>query len=104
VLDGVARARAAWAAAGRTDSPRVVVERYFCLTEGADAIADEYIAHYYGEEYFPAARGDTLTDVDRVRVEVDRLRAAGCTDLVFFPCTGEAPEVELLADALAESL
>ena len=104
VLDGVARARAAWVAAGRSDSPRIVVERYFCLTEGADAIADEYIAHYYGEGYFPAARADTLTDVDRIRAEVARLRVAGCTDLVFFPCTGEASEVELLEDALAESL
>jgi alkanesulfonate monooxygenase SsuD/methylene tetrahydromethanopterin reductase-like flavin-dependent oxidoreductase (luciferase family) len=101
VLDGVARARAAWAGAGRTDSPRIVVERYFCLADGADAIADEYIAHYYGAEYFPAARADTLTDADAVRDEAARLRAAGCTDLLFFPCTGEASELELLAEALA---
>jgi alkanesulfonate monooxygenase SsuD/methylene tetrahydromethanopterin reductase-like flavin-dependent oxidoreductase (luciferase family) len=101
VLDGVARARAAWARAGRTDPPRIVVERYFCLAGGADAIADEYIAHYYGEEYFPAARADTLTDADAVRDEAARLSAAGCTDLLFFPCTGEASELELLAEALA---
>jgi alkanesulfonate monooxygenase SsuD/methylene tetrahydromethanopterin reductase-like flavin-dependent oxidoreductase (luciferase family) len=103
VLDGVARARAAWAAAGRTDSPRIVVERYFCLADNADAIADEYIAHYYGDEYFPAARADTLTRADRVRDEVARLRAAGCTDLLLFPCTGETSELELLAEALAGS-
>jgi alkanesulfonate monooxygenase SsuD/methylene tetrahydromethanopterin reductase-like flavin-dependent oxidoreductase (luciferase family) len=101
VLDGVARARVAWAAAGRTDSPRIVVERYFCLAADADAIADEYIAHYYGQQYFPAARADTLTDADGVRDEAARLRAAGCTDLLFFPCTGEASELELLAQALA---
>ena len=103
VLDGVARSRAAWAAAGRTDYPRIAVERYFCLADDADGIADEYIAHYYGQEYFPAARADTLTDAARVRDEVARLRVAGATDLLFFPCTGEASELELLAEALAGS-
>jgi alkanesulfonate monooxygenase SsuD/methylene tetrahydromethanopterin reductase-like flavin-dependent oxidoreductase (luciferase family) len=103
VLDGTARAHAAWAAAGRTDTPRIVVERYFSLGAEADAVADSYIAHYYGEEYFAAARADTLTSPDRVRDELALLRSAGATDLIFFPCTGEAFELDLLAEALAES-
>jgi alkanesulfonate monooxygenase SsuD/methylene tetrahydromethanopterin reductase-like flavin-dependent oxidoreductase (luciferase family) len=103
VLDGAARARAAWASTGRTDSPRIVVERYFCLGDGGDETADEYIAHYYGGEYFAAARADTLTTPERVADEVARLRDAGCTDVLLFPCAGELTELDRLADALAGS-
>jgi alkanesulfonate monooxygenase SsuD/methylene tetrahydromethanopterin reductase-like flavin-dependent oxidoreductase (luciferase family) len=47
-FDGATRARAAWASAGRPDPPRIALERYFCLADGADPIAGSYIAHYYG--------------------------------------------------------
>ena len=53
---GVASVRRAWADAGRPGGPRVVAERYFCLGADADAVADHYLEHYYGPDYFPAAR------------------------------------------------
>lgn len=103
VREGVVAARAAWAAEGRSDAPRVTVERYFCLGDGAGEIADEYIAHYYGREYFDAARADTLTSEDQLAAEARRVREAGATDLLLFPCSGDIAQLELLAGSLASA-
>ena len=46
------------------------------------------------------ARADTLTSPQRLREELPRLAAAGCTDLVLFPCSGGLEQVALLAEAV----
>jgi alkanesulfonate monooxygenase SsuD/methylene tetrahydromethanopterin reductase-like flavin-dependent oxidoreductase (luciferase family) len=92
--------RRAWADAGRDGRPRVVTGRYFCLGPGAQEIADEYIRHYYGPDFFDEARQDTLTDTNRVHAELRRLSEAGCADVLLFPCSGELEQVSLLAQAL----
>jgi alkanesulfonate monooxygenase SsuD/methylene tetrahydromethanopterin reductase-like flavin-dependent oxidoreductase (luciferase family) len=104
LVDGMAAARRAWSDAGRSGRPRVVVERYFCLGEGADAVADHYIAHYYGEAFYPAARADTLTDPDQLGAELTRLASAGADDLILLPCSADLTQVDLLAAALPEPL
>jgi alkanesulfonate monooxygenase SsuD/methylene tetrahydromethanopterin reductase-like flavin-dependent oxidoreductase (luciferase family) len=101
LVDGVAAVRRAWSDGGRVDRPRVVVERYYCLGEGADAAADHYIAHYYGDAYFPAARADTLTSGDQIRAELTRLASAGADDIILLPCSADLTQVDLLAAALA---
>jgi alkanesulfonate monooxygenase SsuD/methylene tetrahydromethanopterin reductase-like flavin-dependent oxidoreductase (luciferase family) len=98
--DGAAEVRRAWADAGRTGQPRIVTGRYFSLGRDADSVADEYIRHYYGDEYFPAARADTLTSAEQVARELERLAAAGVTDLVLYPSSAELDQVELLAEAV----
>jgi alkanesulfonate monooxygenase SsuD/methylene tetrahydromethanopterin reductase-like flavin-dependent oxidoreductase (luciferase family) len=100
LIEGAANARSAWASAGRSDAPRICVQRYFCLGSGAEEVADEYIAHYYGREYFADARADTLTTSAQLAAELGRLDRAGCTDLVLFPCSGRLSELELLTEAL----
>jgi alkanesulfonate monooxygenase SsuD/methylene tetrahydromethanopterin reductase-like flavin-dependent oxidoreductase (luciferase family) len=100
LVDGLASVRHAWIDAGRSGDPRVVVERYFCLGAGADGVADEYLMHYYGSEYFAHARADTLTTRERLRAEILRLSDAGCHDLLLFPCSGDLDQVALLAEAL----
>jgi alkanesulfonate monooxygenase SsuD/methylene tetrahydromethanopterin reductase-like flavin-dependent oxidoreductase (luciferase family) len=100
LVDGMASVRQAWAEAGRSGSPRVVVQRYFCLGGDGDHLADEYLLHYYGQEYFPLARADTLTTPGRLRAEILRLSEAGCDDLLLFPCSGDLDQVALLAEAL----
>lgn len=45
---GAAAMHAAWAA-GQPGQPRIVTGRYFSLGDDADAVADDYIRHYYGE-------------------------------------------------------
>jgi alkanesulfonate monooxygenase SsuD/methylene tetrahydromethanopterin reductase-like flavin-dependent oxidoreductase (luciferase family) len=100
---GAAGVRAAWSAASRPGQPRIVTGRYFSLGEGADAVADEYIHHYYGDEYFAAARADTLTRPEQLRTELAALEAAGATDVLLYPASGELGQIELLAQALHEA-
>jgi alkanesulfonate monooxygenase SsuD/methylene tetrahydromethanopterin reductase-like flavin-dependent oxidoreductase (luciferase family) len=100
LAEGAAALQRAWAAAGRAGRPRVATGRYFCLGAGADDTADAYIEHYYGSDWFAAARADTLTSRERLREELPRLADAGCTDLVLFPCAGALEQVGLLAEAL----
>jgi len=45
-------------AAGWLAQPRIVAGRYFSLGDNADAIADGYIRHYYGDEFFAAGGVD----------------------------------------------
>jgi alkanesulfonate monooxygenase SsuD/methylene tetrahydromethanopterin reductase-like flavin-dependent oxidoreductase (luciferase family) len=96
---GIASVRAAWAAAERVGRPRVVVERYVCLGNDADAVADRYLHHYYGDEYFDAVRVDTPTAVAHLESEIRRLAHAGCDDLVLLPCDADLGQVEQIAAA-----
>ena len=102
--DGAAAFERHWAQAHRTEPPRIMTGRYFSLGCDADGVADEYIEHYYGRDYFDFARADTLTDGKQIRAELERLLGAGVTDAVLFPCSGDLKQIELLADQVAEVL
>jgi alkanesulfonate monooxygenase SsuD/methylene tetrahydromethanopterin reductase-like flavin-dependent oxidoreductase (luciferase family) len=104
VEDGVSAVREAWAEAGRAGEPRIVTGRYFSLGEGADRVADEYIRHYYLDEYFPMARADTLTSPEQMAEELDRLTEVGVTDLVLYPSSAGLEQVRLLAEAVRSRL
>jgi alkanesulfonate monooxygenase SsuD/methylene tetrahydromethanopterin reductase-like flavin-dependent oxidoreductase (luciferase family) len=101
--DGITSARRAWTEAGRHDQPRIVVERYFALGDGAAEIADHYLMHYYGSEYFGAVRADALTNRERILDELQRLAEVGCDDVVLLPCSAELDQVGLLADTVSDS-
>jgi alkanesulfonate monooxygenase SsuD/methylene tetrahydromethanopterin reductase-like flavin-dependent oxidoreductase (luciferase family) len=101
--DGIASVCKAWAVAGRPGAPRIVAERYFCLGSDADTKADEYLAHYYGREFYQPARADTLTSPAEIENEIVRLADAGCDDVVLFPCDGKPSQVDLLGEALSAS-
>jgi alkanesulfonate monooxygenase SsuD/methylene tetrahydromethanopterin reductase-like flavin-dependent oxidoreductase (luciferase family) len=100
--EGVAAVRAEWARAERDGAPRIATGRYFSLGAHAAAVADAYIEHYYGTDYFAAARADTLTDRDRIATELARLEDAGVDDVVLYPCSGDAGQIDLLAEALTQ--
>ncbi len=101
--EGRAAVLTAWAEAGRPEQPRIVTGRYFSLGNDADAVADEYIRHYYGDEFYAAARADTLTGTEQLRAELAALEAAGATDVVLYPASGGLEQVVLLAEALREA-
>jgi alkanesulfonate monooxygenase SsuD/methylene tetrahydromethanopterin reductase-like flavin-dependent oxidoreductase (luciferase family) len=101
---GVRNARKAWVEAARGGQPRIATGRYFSLGADADAVADEYIHHYYGDEYFDAARGDTMTSAQQVARDLGRLTKAGVTDLVLYPCSAEPEQIELLAETTNRAL
>jgi hypothetical protein len=82
------------------ERPRILTGRYFCLGADADATADEYIRHYYGDQFFDAARADTLTTDDHLASEVLRVRDAGCDEVVLYPCSADLDQVDRLASAL----
>lgn len=100
VESGAREVRKAWAGAGRAGQPRIVTGRYFSLGRDAESVADEYIRHYYGEEYFPAARADTLTSAEQLARELERLAGVGVTDLVLYPSSADLDQVQLLAEAV----
>jgi hypothetical protein len=98
---GAAGVREAWAVAGRPgQQPPVATGRYFSLGEDADAVADDYIRHYYGDDYFAAARADTLTTTGRLGAELAALRDAGATDVLLYPASSGPEQIGLLAEAL----
>jgi alkanesulfonate monooxygenase SsuD/methylene tetrahydromethanopterin reductase-like flavin-dependent oxidoreductase (luciferase family) len=98
--EGGAAVRREWSEGGRRGSPRIVTGRYFSLGPDADKTADEYIHHYYGDDFFDEARAGTATDPDQLQAELRRLSKAGCDDVVLFPCAGDPAQIELLAEAL----
>ena len=79
------------------------MERYFSLGDAADEIADHYLREYYGSEYFPDVRADALTSPEQIRDELRRLDAAGCDDVVLFPCSAKLDQVALLSEAVPDS-
>lgn len=98
--EGAVAVRRAWEQAGRSGQPRIVTGRYFSLGDDADAVADHYIRHYYGDEYFPFARADTLTTATRLRAELEALEAAGTTDVILYPASAALEQIDLLAEAV----
>ncbi|WP_350273952.1 LLM class flavin-dependent oxidoreductase [Kribbella sp. HUAS MG21] len=97
---GASAVRKAWQEAGRSGEPRIVTGRYFALGPDADAIADEYIHHYYGDAYFEPARADTLTTPAALHDHLAGVRAAGATDVILYSASADHDQIALLAEAL----
>jgi len=102
--DGARATQDAWKATGREDEPRILTGRYVSLGPGAERNADTYIHHYYGADFFAAARADTLISADQIHSELERLWDAGCTDVLLFPCSGDLAQVATLAGVLEGAL
>lgn len=97
---GASAVRKAWQKAGRAGEPRIVTGRCFALGAEADAIADAYIHHYYGDAYFEFARADTLTTPAALHDHLAGVRAAGATDVILYPASADHEQIGLLAEAL----
>jgi alkanesulfonate monooxygenase SsuD/methylene tetrahydromethanopterin reductase-like flavin-dependent oxidoreductase (luciferase family) len=101
LADGTGRLRAAWEAAGRDGAPRIVVQPYYALGDGAERAVDHTLRDYYGDnEYTDGIVARAATDAETVRENVKAFAAAGCDELIFFPCDPDPEQVDLLADAL----
>jgi alkanesulfonate monooxygenase SsuD/methylene tetrahydromethanopterin reductase-like flavin-dependent oxidoreductase (luciferase family) len=100
--DGAAKIDAAWEAAGRDGKPRKMALAYYALGDGAKQAADGYLHDYYGflGEIADMIAGGAATDPETVKQYVDGFSAAGCDELVLFPCNPDPGQVDLLADAL----
>jgi alkanesulfonate monooxygenase SsuD/methylene tetrahydromethanopterin reductase-like flavin-dependent oxidoreductase (luciferase family) len=92
----------AWMEAGRPGRPRRLMAVYFALGDkGAEAVRT-FIESYFGfapfKEILLAATPKSRSDV---AVVVEKFTAAGCDELVLFPCAGGLEQVELLAEAVS---
>ena len=98
--DSVARLRAAWEHAGRADAPRAIGFIYFALGDRARERADWYLRDYYAfaGAYADHAVAAAATDASAVAGYVEQFAAAGCDELVCFPCDTDPGQVDLLAD------
>jgi alkanesulfonate monooxygenase SsuD/methylene tetrahydromethanopterin reductase-like flavin-dependent oxidoreductase (luciferase family) len=96
--NGTAAVRRFWREAERPGEPRIMTGRYFSLGPDADATADQYIRHYYGDAGFPVARADTLTTPERIDDELDQLAKAGVTDLLLYPCSSDLAQIAVLTE------
>ena len=100
---GAAKARAAWEAAGRAGAPRLMSLGYFALGDRAEQAANDYLRDYYAfiGEYAGMIADSAAKDAATVKQYVQAFSAAGCDELVLFPCDPDPGQVDLLADAIA---
>lgn len=100
----VERLLAAWRAHGRTGRPRLAALGYFSLGRDAEQAARDYLGRYYafmGPAAAERIAGKALTDAAAVRATVTEYAAAGCDELLLFPCAAGTEQLDLLAEALA---
>ena len=101
LAQGTARLRAAWEDAGRDGTPRTMAQPYYALGDGAEQAVERCLRDYYGPgDYTDMIVARAATDAETVRENVRAFAAAGCDELIFFPCDPDPDQVDLLADAL----
>jgi alkanesulfonate monooxygenase SsuD/methylene tetrahydromethanopterin reductase-like flavin-dependent oxidoreductase (luciferase family) len=100
---GAEKTRAAWKAAGRDDTPHLMSLAYFALGDRAEEAANAYLRDYYAfvGEYADMIAASAAKDAATVRRYVEGFAAAGCDELVIFPCDPDPGQVDLLAEAIA---
>jgi alkanesulfonate monooxygenase SsuD/methylene tetrahydromethanopterin reductase-like flavin-dependent oxidoreductase (luciferase family) len=102
--DGARKVDEAWKEAGRTDKPRKASLAYFSLGPDAKAHAERNIGHYYawlGEIGDQIVAGAATTP-EMVRSYVEGFEHAGCDELILFPASKHAEQVDLLAEAVGK--
>ena len=100
---GIEKAKAAWAEAGRDDAPRTQALAYFSLGDRAEEEAHAYLTDYYawlGEQIAEFLVAAAAKDADTVRQFVETYEATGCDELILVPSSGDPDQVDLLADAV----
>jgi len=100
--DGAAKTRAVWVDSGREGEPRTMALAYFSLGGEAEADAERSLGHYYawlGPEVAAMIVAGTAKSEEAVRKQVAAYEDAGCDELILFPSSADAAQVDLLADA-----
>jgi alkanesulfonate monooxygenase SsuD/methylene tetrahydromethanopterin reductase-like flavin-dependent oxidoreductase (luciferase family) len=99
--EAAAGVRKAWKEAGRDGAPKLKSLAYFSLGPNAEENARNSIGHYYA---WLGEVGDMIVDSaakdpETVRQYMSAFEEAGCDELIFFPASGDAEQVRLLAEA-----
>ena len=101
LAEGREKALAAWKEAGRHGEPRTMALAYYSLGPDAAENAQRELGTYYAflGGYADQIVASAAKDGDTVKGYIQGFSEAGCDELVFFPCSPEAEQVELLASA-----
>ena len=93
--------RAAWSDAGREGEPRVMALAYYSLGADAQANAESYLGDYYAflGEYAGQIVASAAKDEQTVKAYEQAFEQAGCDELIWFPCSSDPEQVDLLARA-----
>jgi len=100
--EGAAKAKAAWADAGREGDPHTRALAYFSLGEDAEEEAQLNLGGYYawlGDEVAGMIVGAAAKDAGTVQQYLSAYERAGCDELIFCPSSSDPAQVDLLADA-----
>jgi alkanesulfonate monooxygenase SsuD/methylene tetrahydromethanopterin reductase-like flavin-dependent oxidoreductase (luciferase family) len=102
VAEALGQVKEAWAAAGRDGEPVIMALAYFALGSDPEGDANRYLKNYYaflGEETAGYIAGSAAKDAETVKGYLGAYEAAGCDELILFPCSNDPAQVDLLADA-----
>ncbi|MET7401310.1 LLM class flavin-dependent oxidoreductase [Dactylosporangium sp. NPDC005572] len=94
---------AAWTAAGRAGTPRIVVSAMFALGPHAGASVARAIGPYYafaGEEWAREGIAAACTSAQQLTAAVEAFERAGCDELILTGNDPDPVQVDLLAEAL----
>jgi alkanesulfonate monooxygenase SsuD/methylene tetrahydromethanopterin reductase-like flavin-dependent oxidoreductase (luciferase family) len=92
----------AWDRKGREGEPYGMALAYYSLGPDAQKNAEHDLKDYYawlGEETAQAIVDGAAKDADTVKQYIAGFEAAGCDELILFPCSPETEQVTLLAEA-----
>ena len=98
---GADQARQSWRDAGREGRPRLVAISYVSLGADAAEHARRYLGDYYAfaGPYAEQVAASALSTPQRVADAVAGFTAAGCDELILFPCNPDLAQIGLIADA-----
>lgn len=101
VAAGAPAVRQAWAAAGRTGSPRLLSVVNIALGPTGEQDRDRFLRRYYGQAPFLEAMvRDTATTPARLRGLLEAHAEVGCDDILLMPCAAEIGQLEIAAECL----
>jgi alkanesulfonate monooxygenase SsuD/methylene tetrahydromethanopterin reductase-like flavin-dependent oxidoreductase (luciferase family) len=98
---GADQAREAWREANREGQPRLAALAYVSLGDDADEHARHYLLDYYAflGDFAERIAASALKTAAAVQETAAAFAAAGCDELILFPCSADLAQVELIAAA-----
>lgn len=91
-----------WESLGRQGKPRLMALAYFSLGAQAEENARAALGDYYG--FLPALAdmivAGAFKSKEALLTALDTYRQAGCDELILFPCSTDAAQVDALAEVV----
>ncbi|TCP56804.1 alkanesulfonate monooxygenase SsuD/methylene tetrahydromethanopterin reductase-like flavin-dependent oxidoreductase (luciferase family) [Tamaricihabitans halophyticus] len=97
--DMLSKLRDYWQEHGRTGTARAQALVFYALGPDAPTTAERHLSHYYAflGRYAKVMVDKAVTDASQLREVIAGYREVGCAELLFFPCSGDLRQLELLA-------